>query len=274
MPFTPTHSLLARVGSTPIYKRVWRFWYPLMTRGLATDEIVFINWAYEEDPPMALPLTESDEPNRAHINLYHRTATQADLKGKRVLEVSCGHGGGASYLTRTLQPASYTALDLNPAGIRLCQKRHHLPGLDFVRGDAENLPFDDESFDVVLNVEASHCYPHFRRFLAEVVRVLRPGGYFAYADLRPDNEIPAWEADLADAPLRQLSQREINAEVLRGIEKNSTKSRELVDRHLPAFLRFAGREFIGVQGTQLSRYLESGDISYRMYCFVKDSAQG
>ncbi|OOK84281.1 ubiE/COQ5 methyltransferase family protein [Mycobacterium kansasii] len=212
-----------------------------MTRGLGADEIVFINWAYEEDPPMALPLEESDEPNRAHINLYHRTATQADLKGKRVLEVSCGHGGGASYLTRTLQPASYTALDLNPAGIRLCQKRHHLPGLDFVRGDAENLPFDDGSFDVVLNVEASHCYPHFRRFLAEVVRVLRPGGYFAYADLRPSNEIPDWEADLAGAALRQLSQREINAEVLRaskGIRRSRGSWSNAICR--PSFVSRAG----------------------------------
>lgn len=118
--------------------------------------------------------------------------------------------------------------------------------------------------------EASHCYPHFRRFLAEVVRVLRPGRYFPYADLRPNNEIAAWEADLAATPLRQLSQRQINAEVLRGIGNNSQKSRDLVDRHLPAFLRFAGREFIGVQGTQLSRYLEGGELSYRMYCFTKD----
>jgi ubiquinone/menaquinone biosynthesis C-methylase UbiE len=270
MAFSPAHRLLARVGSTAAYKGAWRYWYPLMTRRLGADEIVFINWACEEDPPMALPLEPSDEPNRAHINLYHRTATQADLSGKRVLEVSCGHGGGASYLMRTLQPPSYTGLDLNQAGIKFCQKRHTLPGLDFVRGDAENLPFDDESFDVVLNVEASHCYPHFPRFLAEVVRVLRPGGYFPYADLRPSNEIAEWEADLADTPLRQLSQREINAEVLRGIDKNSQKSRDLVDRHLPAFLRFAGREYIGVQGTQLYRYLESGDISYRMYCFTKD----
>ncbi|BBX97597.1 phthiotriol/phenolphthiotriol dimycocerosates methyltransferase [Mycobacterium lacus] len=270
MAFSPTHRLLARVGSTSTYKRVWRYWYPLMTRGLGADEIVFINWAYEEDPPMDLPLEASDEPDRVHINLYHRAATQADLSGKRVLEVSCGHGGGASYLTRTLHPASYTGLDLNQAGIRLCQRRHHVPGLSFVRGNAENMPFDDESFDVVLNVEASHCYPHFARFLAEVVRVLRPGGYFPYADLRPSNEIADWEADLASAGLRQLSQREINAEVLRGIEKKSRQSRDLVDRHMPAFLRFAGREYIGVEGTQLSRYLESGDISYRMYCFTKD----
>jgi hypothetical protein len=39
---------------------------------------------------------------------------------------------------------------------------------------------------------------------------------------------------------------------------------------MPALLRFAGRGYIGGQGTQLYRYLQSGDISYRMYCFVKD----
>ena len=62
---------------------------------------------------MALPLAASDEPNRFCIQLYHVTATQVDLSGKRVLEVSCGHGGGASYIVRTSGPASYTALDLN-----------------------------------------------------------------------------------------------------------------------------------------------------------------
>ena len=74
----------------------------------------------------------------------------------------------------------------------------------------------------------------------------------------------------ANAPLRQLSQREINAEVLRGIGQKSQQSRDLVDRNMPALLRFAGREYIGVEGTQLSRYQESRDISYRMYCFTKD----
>jgi ubiquinone/menaquinone biosynthesis C-methylase UbiE len=270
MAFSPAHRLLARVGTTPTYNKIWKYWYPLMTRRIGDDEVVFINWAYEEDPPMALPLKASDEPNRAHINLYHRTATQADLSGKRVLEVSCGHGGGASYLMRTLQPTSYTGLDLNGAGIALCRKTHNLPGLDFVQGDAENLPFDDQSFDVVLNVEASHCYPHFPRFLAEVVRVLRPGGHFLYADLRPSVRIAEWEAELADTPLRQLSQKVINAEILHGIEKNSQRSQDLINRHLPAFLNRMGREYWGVQGTQLNRYMQSGDISYRMYCFIKD----
>jgi ubiquinone/menaquinone biosynthesis C-methylase UbiE len=55
--------------------------------------------------------------------------------------------------------------------------------MDFVHGDAQSLPFADESFDVVINIEASHGYPDFPRFLAEVARVLRPGGRFLYADV-------------------------------------------------------------------------------------------
>jgi ubiquinone/menaquinone biosynthesis C-methylase UbiE len=61
---------------------------------------------------------------------------------------------------RTLGQASYTGLDLNRAGIDFCRKRHNLPGLDFVCGNAEDLPYADQSFDAVINVEAGprRCY--------------------------------------------------------------------------------------------------------------------
>ena len=98
----------------PFNRLVSKRFYRIQTRLIATNDVVFLNAGYEEEPPMALPLAESDEPNRFHIQLYHRTATQVDLSGKRVLEVGCGHGGGASYLMRTVGPASYTGLDLNP----------------------------------------------------------------------------------------------------------------------------------------------------------------
>ena len=142
----------------------FKYGYRFLSRLLARDDVVFLNYGYEEDPPMALPLAASDEPNRYPIQLYHRTATQVDLSGKQVLEVSCGHGGGASYLVRTLHPASYTGLDFNTDGIEFCRKRHNLPGLDFVQGNAESLPFPDESFDAVINVEAAHDYPNFPPF--------------------------------------------------------------------------------------------------------------
>ena len=83
--------------------------------------VLFLNYAFETDPPVGLPLEPGDEPNRACIQLYHHVATQVELRGKDVLEVSCGHGGGASWLMRTLHPASYTGLDLNPTGIAFYQ---------------------------------------------------------------------------------------------------------------------------------------------------------
>ena len=187
-----------------------------------------------------------------------------------MLECSSGHGGGASYLTRTLKPASYTGLDFNAAGVEFCKERHKVPGLDFVHGDAENLPFPDESFDAVINVEASHIYPHFDRFLSEVKRVLRPGGHFLYVDFRNRDGFPAWESDLANSGMRQVSSRVINEEVLRGLKKNSPRSNELINNRLPAFLRKFGREFAVVDGSWFYNDLERGEIDYRAYHLAKD----
>ena len=243
--------------------------YRMQTRMFATDDVVFLNIGYEEDPPMALPLAESDEPDRFYIQLYHRTAAQADLRGKRVLEVGCGHGGGASYLMRTLRPASYTGLDRNRDAVAFCRRRHNLPKVDFVHGDAEQLPFPDQSFDAVINVESSGAYPHFSRFLAEVARMLRPGGHFLYTDLRPRSDIAEWEAALAGAPLRMISHEDINAQVVRGLEKNSPRMLELIGR-MPMVLRRIGLEYAGMEGTGFYRAMQSGKYPYRVYCFTKD----
>lgn len=255
----------------PLFTKIsTKYVYPLATRLMGDS--VFVDWAYEEDPPMALPLEASDEPNRVHINLYHRTATQADLSGKRVLEVSCGHGGGASYLVRTLHPASYTGLDLNPNGIAFCRRTHHLPGLDFVHGNAEDLPFDDQSFDAVINVEASHLYPRFPRFLTEVVRVLSPGGHFLYTDVRARAQVDGWDAALAKLPMRMISKKIINEEVMRGITASQQDTMALLgpaSRRGPAFLRNLFRDVNELRVMAFHESLRSGANSYRMYCFQK-----
>ncbi len=243
--------------------------YPLLTRlsSFFAGDVLLLCYGYEEDPPMAVPLTNSDEPERFPIQLYHRTATQADgLSGKRVLEIGCGHGGGASYLVRTMHPASYTGLDLNPAAIAFCQKRHNLFGLDFVQGDAENLPFPDQSFDAVINIESSHCYPHFPRFLAEVARVLRPGGHFLYADARLSSDIADLDAALANAPMQMLSRRTISAEIVRGSEKLLQHLPGRPTNHTSAFLHRLYRRSISRNITRFCRELQSGAISYSMYC--------
>lgn len=239
--------------------------FAAQTRLVSDDDWLFLNFGYEEDPPMALPLADSDEPNRFFIQQYHSTATQVDLAGKKVLEVSCGHGGGASYLVRTLAPAAYTGLDLNTDGIAYCRQRHELPGLDFVHGNAEELPFADNSFDAVLNVEASHLYPHPPRFFAEVARVLAPGGHFLYTDFRRRRAVAAWEAELAATPLRQVSCEDVGERVVRGNEANGPRKLDKI-RHHGALARF-GQE---MTDWAFNGAVRTGEFSYRMYLFTKD----
>jgi ubiquinone/menaquinone biosynthesis C-methylase UbiE len=263
-------SLIDRLFSVgTIRNALWRVWYPFLTRRLRGEEVLFLNYGFETLPPAGLALSPADEPNRACIQLYHHVASQVDLRGKAVLEVSCGHGGGASWITRTMDPAKYTGLDLNPAGIRFCQQRHCIDNLSFVQGDAQKLPFPNSSLDAVINVEASHCYPDFPAFLSEVARVLRPGGHFLYADFRFSDRFSAWAAAIAAAPLEIVQSRIINAEVLRGMDCKAERNLDLTRRVLPLFLHSLGRDFAGVPGSRVYVALQTGTLSYRAWCFRK-----
>lgn len=92
--------------------------------------------------------------------------------GDRVLDIAAGTGTSSAAIARA--GARVTALDFSPGMVAVGRKRH--PEIDFVEGDAEQLPFDDASFEAVTisfglrNINDPH------RALAEMRRVLVPGG--------------------------------------------------------------------------------------------------
>ena len=264
-------ALIESILARPFFRqKLWQWWYPYFTKKVKTKGIDFLNYAFETDPPMQIPLEQSDEPNRPNIQLYQHVASYADFKNKRVLEVSCGHGGGASYITRYLKPLEYTAIDLNPLAIDYCQERHRVNGLKFRVGDAMKLPFDDGSFDIVINVEASHCYPSFSQFLKEVSRVLKPGGHLVYADLRYESGVEEWIHDLFNQPsLRVKQMRLINPEIIRGMELNTPRYRQMVKECLPYYWHKLANDFAGIKGSRLYRDAQSGEMSYRSLHLTK-----
>ena len=251
-------------------QKLWAWWYPFFTRRVREQGIDFLNYAFQEEGEEPMGLKSEDEPNRPNIQLYEHVRGDVALRGLRVLEVSCGHGGGASYFTRTYQPVEYVGLDLNPEAIRHCQSRHQAAGLCFQVGDAQQLPFADASFDVVLNVEASHCYPDFPGFLNEVARVLKLGGKFGHADLRYRSGVDEWVASLAKHPRLRLEEiRLINPQVIRGMELNTPRYVAMVKQALPRFLHKIALDFAGVKGSRLHRDAVSGEMSYRSFKLTK-----
>ena len=98
------------------------------------------------------------------------------VQGKDVLEVGCGMGTHASMLARA--GARLTAIDLTERAIAVTRRRFELFNLqgNIQRADAEQMPFADQSFDCVWSWGVIHHSSQFERCLAEVARVLRPGG--------------------------------------------------------------------------------------------------
>ena len=71
--------------------------------------------------------------------------------------------------------------------------------------------------------------------------------------------------------MRMLSHEDINAQVLRGMEINTQRILELIDR-VPRFLRPIAREYVGMQGSAFYRAMQRGKYSFRMYCFSRVEA--
>ena len=97
-------------------------------------------------------------------------------KGKRLLEI--GFGTGTDLLQFARSGAIVTGLDLTPRSIDIARRRFEVYGLtgEFTVGDAENLSFPDESFDVVYSFGVLHHTPDTERAVREIHRVLRRGG--------------------------------------------------------------------------------------------------
>lgn len=96
--------------------------------------------------------------------------------GRRVLEIGCGMGtDGAQFAAAG---AEYTGVDLTEAAAALARENFALRGLrgEFLTANAEELPFADDSFDHVYSFGVIHHTTHPEAIVAEIRRILRPGG--------------------------------------------------------------------------------------------------
>ena len=103
-----------------------------------------------------------------------------DFAGK-LLEVPVGTGVLTMPLYRKLVNADITCLDYSADMMKNAEKRADAMGISnvsFVQGDVGALPFEDESFDILLSLNGFHAFPDKDAAFRETCRVLKPGGIF------------------------------------------------------------------------------------------------
>jgi SAM-dependent methyltransferase len=258
---------------TGAHKLMVRGWYQFLSFMDRRASMIFMNYGYAPtgDGEAAVGLRPEDEKDRYCIQLYHHVAAAADLRGKDVLEVGCGRGGGASYVARYLGPGAMTGLDFAANAVAFCRRTHRHENLTFARGDAEHLPFADATFDVVLNVESSHCYPDPGRFLREAARVLRPGGALLFADMRSRPSMDALRQQFQGAGLVVVEDEEITANVVRALELDNARKLGLIQVECPRVFRPLFRCFAGIEGTSSNNAFRDGDWVYWRFALTKPS---
>jgi ubiquinone/menaquinone biosynthesis C-methylase UbiE len=253
------------------FERAWYEGISVMDR---KAHMVFMNygWAGLDTGATLLPLLPDDEPDRYCIQLYHRVAGALDLTGLDVLEVGCGRGGGASFVMRYLKPKTITGLDLAANAVAFCRAHYcAVPGLTFVRGNAETLDFGDGVFDVVVNVESSHCYGAMDRFLAGVHRVLKPSGYLLYADHRDSVNVPMLRRQFLEAGLTIVEEERLNDAILRALALDNARKQMLIRAYVPQVLRCFFNQFAAMEGTQsIYETLRRGDKQYLRFVLRKE----
>lgn len=130
--------------------------------------------------------SEYDSRNTAYYSKYPKISCKdvadrlVNLKYDSLLDIGCGTG----YLIELLQnrkKADYYGLDLSPEMLKMAKAKF---GNDVTlkEGEADSLPYKDDTFDVVTCIQSFHHYPYPEKAMSEVYRVLKPGGLYILSD--------------------------------------------------------------------------------------------
>lgn len=163
-------------------------------------------------------------------SLYINLIKNLNTKNKKILDIGCGRGGGVDLYKKYFSFSKVIGLDISPENIQHCKK--NIKDIEFVEASALSLPFKNNSFDFITNVESAHCYQDILKFFSEVKRVLKPGGMFLYTDafytnldLAPSYNHVIVEQNL---PFKKVIKENITKNVLKSCQKDYQRFNNLI----------------------------------------------
>lgn len=241
-----------------------------------------MNYGYallNEDGKILDDLTEEVEINEMYcLQLYYYiSATKGNvksMKGKTLLEVGSGRGGGLTFLTKRLQPEKAVGVDFSQNQVDFCKNTHKLPNLTFVQGDAEKLTdqIKEGSVDYAINVESSHCYGKIDKFFEGINDVLKNDGIFYYTDFRGSNELEELQTKLEEH-FEVVDTENISKNVMHALKLDTTRRLAFIQDMCPKIFVPLINKFSGVEGTRIYNELEDKSSVYYAWVLKKKTKQ-
>ncbi len=239
------------------------FWYNIVSKRDAKKQFKLLNYGYYS-AEMDISIQNNNE--QLQLNLYDFMVSNVETNNKSLLEIGCGRGGGIHFLSKSKKFLSLNGIDICPQSVLFCQKEYQdQENLSFIKGEAENIPFESQYFDVLLNVESSHCYSSIKNFLSEVKRVLKPQGVFLYTDFRPKSKLTHLEQLIANSGLKIVSHHNITSQIVKALDIDHERKKNLVNSLFPKWIQAPINDFVGLKGSYTYKKFKSDKWVYFYY---------
>ena len=248
-------------------KKLWKKWYDFLATHDNENDFNFMNYGFC-DGTSDTHLSGADKKYHFQIQLYEHVLSDLELSDKCLLEVGSGRGGGLDYLSRYKDLQQLSGIDLSSVAIEKCNSVFPSDKISFLNAPADDIPFSDQSMDIILNVESSHCYPDMQAFVDETWRLLKPGGYFAICDIRNSSGIKEMESSFKQCEYSVVHKRDISDNVLQALENMSDDRIKISDK-VPAILKKAFIDFAGVESSSVYDMLRDKKLQYVSYLLKK-----
>jgi SAM-dependent methyltransferase len=261
---TVQQRLLAAADSDLLRRPLWRCFYEWLA-ARQPEAFAVMNYGFADADQAA----EAPAGDALGLRLYDEVVGATELRGQRLLEVGCGRAGGLAHIYRRCLPRMACGVDFSRRAVALARQRTaELPGVGILPAEADALPFANDSFDAVLNIESSHCYPSRARFFQEVARVLRPGGSFLYADLFPADAVDGIRATLTAAGFRIVQEHDITDNVATAMRLDEARRVNLIRDSLPRVLHGPLRAFAGTTESPMYKSFVDGRRRYLRFLLL------
>lgn len=241
--------------------------YESVAEIIPQPDLLFFNYGFWQPGLDDSWIAPADTRYRHHLNLVRHVLAGTALRDKTVLEIGCGRGGNCYYLSQYCEVARIVGVDVCAPNLALARKNSDLERVEFIAADAEQLPFADSCFDLILNLESSHCYSQFEKFVDEVARLLKNSGVFCFADLWNVDVLeldwPARERALKNSGLEIIAEENISEQVFQAMALSGSISEQLNALASAENRPLIARINRGVKALRAG--LATGDYSYRLW---------
>ena len=210
------------------------------------------------------------------MQLYNEAAKNQsgylNIDNRIIVEVGCGRGGGGKFLLDKFNPEKYIGVDFSKRAIEQCSRDfNQMKSASFICGDAHDIPLDNNTADVVINIESSHIYKNQTGFFKEAHRILKANGTFILSDFRyiKNSSLEAIEESIRFCGFKISQKRIITQQVYQACIHLSELRKELINKLYPWYLKKVMGHYAALAGTRKSVMFNNGDIVYFIYHFEK-----